>query len=145
MTSARQLLAACLLLLVLALPGIGGDGGPNGGGTGVWVLPAATFLTSTPSSVVRDAHTSVSTSQDLRFKVGDEVGDVLAVFADDLSMAPVSLPVVGREVVVPSTLLAAMSQRVGAQAIVVIADAALRGYVVRITIAADRTATVSVF
>ncbi|MFN9277935.1 MAG: hypothetical protein ACK6D1_11390 [Planctomycetota bacterium] len=141
----RQILAACLFLAVLALPGIGGDGGPNGGGTGVWVLPAASYLTANAPTLVRDAHASVSVSQPLRLKVSDEVGDAIAVFADDLSSAPISLPVVNREVTVPAALLTAMSQRIGSQAVVVIADASLRGYIVKIAIAADRTAVVRVF
>ena len=145
MKALLRFVVASLLAIAMALPSLGGDGGPNGGGTGVWVLPAASFLSSAPAPNPRDSHTSVSTAQPLQFKVSDEVGDVVAIFFDELSGTPVALPVSGREVTVPAALLAALSQRVGARADIVIADASLRGYVIKLSIASDRTATVRVF
>lgn len=145
MKALLRIALASLLAIFMALPSLGGDGGPNGGGTGVWVLPASSFLGATTVPNPRDTHTSVSTSEDLVFKASDEVGAVVAVFFDDLTATPVALPVNGREITVPAALLTALSQRVGASANIVIADASLRGYVVKVLIAADRTATVRVF
>jgi hypothetical protein len=88
---------------------------------------------------------SVSTSEPLRFKVGDEVGDVVALFIDELSGVPMALPVNGREVTVPLAVLGAMAQNVGARADIVIVDPTLRGYVIKVAIAADRTAVVRVY
>ncbi|MBM3963040.1 MAG: hypothetical protein FJ306_14235, partial [Planctomycetes bacterium] len=110
----------------MALPGIGGDGGPNGGGTGVWVLPAATFLSAAPATIARDTHMSVSTSEDLRFMASGEVGEVVALFIDEFSGVPMALPVNGREVTVPAAVLGAMAQAVGARADIVIVDPTLR-------------------
>lgn len=145
MKALLRFVVASLLAIAMALPSLGGDGGPNGGGTGVWVLPAASFLSAAPTASPRDSHVSISTSESLQFKVSDEVGQIVALFFDELSGAPVALPINGREVTVPAALLSAMSQRVGARADVLIADASLRGYVVKIVIAEDRTATVRVF
>lgn len=145
MKALLRIALASLLAIFMALPSLGGDGGPNGGGTGVWVLPASSFLGAPAVPNPRDTHTSVSTSEDLVFKASDEVGAVVAVFFDDLTATPVALPVNGREITVPAALLTALSQRVGASANIVIADASLRGYVVKVLIAADRTATVRVY
>jgi hypothetical protein len=145
MKAMRRFVVASLLAIAMALPGIGGDGGPNGGGTGVWVLPAASFLSASPATNARDTHVSVSTSEALRFKVSDEVGDVVALFIDELSGIPVALPVNGREVTIPVAVLGAMAQSVGARADIVIVDPTLRGYVIKVAIAADRTAVVRVY
>jgi hypothetical protein len=110
MKAMLRFVVASLLAIAMALPGIGGDGGPNGGGTGVWVLPAASFLSASPATNARDTHVSVSTSEALRFKVSDEVGDVVALFIDELSGIPVALPVTGREVTIPVAVLGATAR-----------------------------------
>lgn len=147
MRTAFRLLVAGLLALALALPGIsgGGGGGPGGGSTGVWVLPLSVFLDSDPLGAPRDVHTGVSVSEPLVLQTSGEGDGLTATFCDELSNEPIALPVTGELITIPAELLQALAQQPGSRADVVIADAAMRGYVVRIVIAADRTATVRVY
>jgi len=145
MRSLLHLLSVALLAALLALPGVSGGGGPGGGSTGVWVLPLSAFLSGDSIGAPRDVHAGVSTDEPLQLRTSGEGDGLTAVFCDELSGAPVALPVDGDTVTIPAALLRALAQQPSARADVVIADASLRGYVVRIAIAADRTATVRVY
>ncbi len=145
MRSLLSLLSVALLAALLALPGVSGGGGPGGGSTGVWVLPLSSFLTGESLGAPRDVHAGVSTDEPLQLRTSGEGEGLTAVFCEELSRDPIALPVDGDTVTVPAELLRALASRPGSFADVVIADASLRGYVVRIAIAADRTATVRVY
>lgn len=145
MRTLLHLLHVALLAALLALPGVSGGGGPGGGSTGVWVLPLSTFLSGELLGAPRDVHTGVSTDEPLVLQTSGEGDGVTAVFCDELAGEPIALPVAGDTVTIPAALLRALAQRPGARADVVIADEALRGYVVRIAVAADRSATVRVY
>lgn len=145
MRSLLQLLAVAFLAALLALPGVSGGGGPGGGSTGVWVLPLSSYLSAGPLGAPRDVHAGVSTDEPLVLQTSGEGDGLTATFCDELSGEPISLPVVGEVVTIPAAILQALAQGPGTRADVVIADAALRGYVLSITIGNDRKATVRVY
>lgn len=140
-----NLFVTALLAAVFSLPGVSGGGGPGGGSTGVWVLPLSTLLGSGPLGAPRDVHTGVSTDEPLALKTSGEGDGLVAVLTDDLAAEPIALPVAGDTVTIPAAVLRALAQRPGARADVVIADAELRGYVLRIAIGNDGRATVRVY
>lgn len=145
MRSLLHLLSVALLAALLALPGVSGGGGPGGGSTGVWVLPLSSFLTGDSLGAPRDVHAGVSTDEPLHLRTSGEGNGLTAVFSEELACEPIALPVDGDTVTIPVELLRALAQRPGARAEVVIADAALRGYLVRIAVAEDRSVTVRVY
>ena len=146
MIALLRLAVASLLALALALPILGGEGGgPNGGGTGVWVLPLSSFLGGDLVGPPRDVHVGISTAQSLVLQTSGEGDGLAATFCDELSGEPLELPVVGDCVTVPVAVLQALAQRIGARADVVINDSSRRGYLLRLEVAADRTVTVRVY
>lgn len=144
MTSLLRLLAALALAICLALPGVGDDGGENGGGTGVWVLPRATYLTPPCGGAPRASLLAHSIHQDCVMQVSEEVGAATASFVDNLSGVPCALPVVGTSVRIPAALLQSLAGLSLPTATVLIADAAQIGYVIHITVNGDATATIRV-
>jgi hypothetical protein len=122
------------LLIAFALPGIGNDGGENGGGSGVWVLPRACFLTSQTGSSAPLAFATRPMNQDLVMTMSAEVGVASGTFLEALSSVPVAVPVVGSTVRVPASLLQALALLQLPQATVVVSDAAQFGYVLKITV-----------
>jgi hypothetical protein len=143
MTNLIRCLLALALAIGLVLPVVGGEGGENGGGTGVWILPRANFL-STSMSVPRDTRT-IPVNVDAILQVSNEVGVCSATSLDGLTGLPVSLPVVGNQVVVTAALLQSIGSLPSKCANVVIADASQVGYLVRITVLQNGTALVQVF
>jgi hypothetical protein len=134
MKALRNALLALALAAWLAVPGVGGDGGENGGGTGVWVLPRASTLTSSTGSGAPIACESSPITQDKFFLLSSEVGVASATLVDTCSGLPVSLPVLGTVMRVPATLMQAIAHNPVPSATVVVADAANVGYVIKIVV-----------
>ena len=136
-------LLALMLAIGLALPVVGGEGGENGGGTGIWILPRASFL-SAQTVAPRDTR-SISTQGNLVVQVSADVGVCTATSIDGLTGLPVALPVNGNQITIPGALLQAIGNTPTKTANVVIADAFQVGYLLRISVGANGCATVMVF
>ena len=131
----------CLLVLVtavvVALPGRGDEGGENAGGTGVWILPFCSQVTTgaqeAPSTQPRLTIPVSDLNRDVRLDGSGELGQAVATCIDELSGCPTSLPVVGRSVTIPSVVLRSLSQaRVCANVLVM--DAQHRGYCISVRV-----------
>lgn len=142
-----NLLTRCLLALVLAiglaLPVVGGEGGENGGGTGIWILPRASFL-STSTMAPRDSRT-VGLAADVVLRVSNEVGLCAATSVDSLTGLSVALPVSGNDVTIPAALLQSIASLPNKTSNVVIADASQVGYLLRITVTPAGAALIQVY
>lgn len=143
MTSLIRVLAAIAFAICLALPGVGSDGGENGGGTGVWVLPRATCLTPPIGAAPRDQKT-VPIQADLQMQMSAEVGVACATFIDDTSGVPMALSVTGSLVTIPATLMQSLAGLSSPSGTIVIADAMQVGYVIQIVVHSNGTATIRV-
>lgn len=142
MTSPSRFLFALILAILLALPSISGDGGENGGGTGVWVLPRATFLAS--GVVEPRAVQQVTPGQDLILEMSSEVGMATAVFVDDLSQVPISLPVNGLNVRMPAAVMQSFLGCSAQTATIMISDASHMGYLIRVVTQSNGTLSMQV-
>jgi hypothetical protein len=139
----RRLLVALALALWLALPGVGNDGGESG--SGVWVLPRATFLTSSSFSgalPVRDEKVVTTLTQDVVMRVSEEMGAPVATFLDSVVATPVALPVIGDRVRLPANLLQALATSPNPTADILVVDAAQMGYVIRVIVDAANSKVV---
>lgn len=128
---------ALVFLIALALPGFGDDGGGNGGGTGVWVLPRANFLTAQTGSSSVLAASSAPIAQDRWLQMSPDVGVATATFVDDASGVAVSLQVTGSLVRVPAALLQALALSSAPQAQILISDATQLGYLITVNVNAQ--------
>lgn len=134
-----RLASALLVAAILALPGVGNDGGENAGGTGVWILPRASFLSS-PGSIVGvqgavvDPLVRTSLQTEVALMTAIEMTSFTATLIDGVSGAPMALPTNGRNVVVPSCVLQGLSDAGTTEAHVVVVDANQLGYVLRLAI-----------
>lgn len=131
----------------LALPGIGGDGGDNGGGTGVWILPRACYLASDvvdPASTARLARTAASCNGGITLTADSHLGALTATLVDSVSGAPVALPVNGREIVLSGGLLTELKEA-GVEAQVVVTDSQHLGYVMSVAFADNGSCTIKVY
>jgi hypothetical protein len=143
-----RILAALALAICLALPAIGGEGGGSGetSGGGVWVLPRSGCmfgLSSWSSMAPRDTH-QFAISSDVVLQASTEVGIASAIFLDDLSGLPVSLNVSGTQVRIPTALMLGLAQSPGTGATIMIVDAQMQGYLMRLSINAGQ-ATITVY
>lgn len=137
MTSLSRILLALALAVWVALPGVGRDGAQNAGGTGVWILPRAVYLSSNSSISSAPRATKVlqaPLTADVSMMMSVEVGNAVATFVDQVSAVPVALPVNGSNVRIPASLLQALSQSSNPSASILITDAAQIGYVIRVDI-----------
>ncbi len=134
MKSLTRVLVAVALAIWLALPGVGGDGGENGGGTGVWVLPRAQFLTQQLGAVPRASLSQHNLAQDVFMQLSPEIGVAMATFVDSATGVPVALPVNGTIVRLPANLLQAMAAAHVSTASILITDAVQVGYLITIVI-----------
>ena len=139
-----RILAALALAIALALPAVGGEGGETGGGTGVWVLPGARYLSIGPLGAVRESR-SFGITQDIVMQISSQGGIASATFVDDLTMLPVSLPMSGMQVRIPSSLLQALSESSSPTGTIMIVDAQQFGYLMRLTVSSAGQATVDVY
>ena len=138
MNVTTRLVSALLVAAMLALPGVGSDGGENAGGTGVWILPRASFLSAAPvGQVPLPVPTSdfVSpVSVDLALTTASEMGSFTATLIDQISGAPLLLPTNGRNVILTRGTLQGLLAAGTTVAHVLIADANQLGYVVGLSI-----------
>ena len=138
MNTTLRILAAALLALWLAIPGISGegDGGENAGGTGVWILPRSEFLSS-GSGMGRQPRISPivipNLLQDVKLRVSNETGQCSGTLFDGTTNTPVDLPVLGQCVVLPASLLQGLFAARVPTCDIVIVDAARRGYLLSLT------------
>lgn len=133
MKSLLRPLVAIALAVWLALPLFGSDGGDNAGGTGIWILPRATFLASGMSMATpRATKDLLSLGQDVVMEVSSECGACSATFFDEVSGQPVALQASGGLVRLPAALLQALAGAAGTKAHIVITDANQLGYLLTI-------------
>jgi hypothetical protein len=136
MNTALRVLAAALLALWLAIPGVSGDeaGGENAGGTGVWILPRCEMLSSGSAQNAAFGSPRVAAfvvtdlSKDVRMCVSGECGQTVASLFAGVSGSPISLPVIGQYLLLPSSVMQGLlNARVEVSDIVVL-DASQKGY-----------------
>jgi hypothetical protein len=150
MKAILRLMLPVALASWLALPGIGGDGGENAGGTGVWILPRPTFMASgspciTGATQARGATTVANVNEAFALTAAEELGAFTATLIDPVSGVPMALPTSGRSIVLGASLLRDL-QQAGVAASIVIADSQQLGYVMRLTFdAATGVGTIHVF
>jgi hypothetical protein len=132
MKNILRLLLAVAVSVWLALPSSSSDGGENAGGTGVWVLPRASFLAGC-GSMPRESKVLLGTTQDLVVEVSIEVGSFVATFLDEVTGLPVSLQSYGPRVRIPAALLQAVVAS-NHKAHIVISDANQFGYMLHIEV-----------
>lgn len=133
MKSLLRPLVAIALAVWLALPLFGSEGGNNAGGTGIWILPRATFLASGMSqSAPRATKDLLANGQDVVMEVSSECGACSATFVDELSGQPVALQANGGLVRLPASLLQSLAGAAGTKAHIVITDANQLGYLLTI-------------
>ena len=81
MMSLLRPLVAIALAVWLALPLVGNEGGDNASGTGIWILPRATFLASGMSQAApRATKELLAIGQDVVMEVSSECGACSATF-----------------------------------------------------------------
>jgi hypothetical protein len=133
MKSLLRPLVALAVAVWLALPLVGNEGGNNAGGTGIWILPRATFLASGMSqSTPRATKDLLANGQDVVMEVSTECGACSATFVDELSGQPVALQASGGLVRLPASLLQSLAGAAGTKAHIVITDANQLGYLLTI-------------
>lgn len=127
-----RIVLAVFLAALLAVPTTGNEGGENGGGTGVWILPRSSFLAEidTGCQAFRSEFTAGSLS-DLQFKVDALMGQPTATFVSDVDGSTYGLTVVGSIVRCPKELL---QVGVGARGTILITDSSGRGYVLLLSV-----------
>ena len=132
---------ALLLAALLALPGIGSESGPGatGGGTGVWILPTPKYVASvtTSPSTIGPASASFampSLGSGVTVTAAADLGEVNAVLIDEVSGSPVPLVVSGRDVAIDREVLQGLLNSGTFAAYIVITDANLLGYVLKLAI-----------
>lgn len=134
MNTTLRILAAALLALWLAIPGISGegDGGENAGGTGVWILPRSEFLSSSSGLQGRQPRISPiaipNLLSDVKLRVSGDTSQCTGTLFDGVSNMPVDLPVTGPCVVLPSSLMRGLFAARVPSCDIVIVDASRRGY-----------------
>lgn len=139
MSTTLRILAAALLALWLAIPGISGegDGGENAGGTGVWILPRSEFLSSSSALQGRQPRippiTVPNLLQDIKLRVSNDTGQCTGTLFDGATNMPIDLPVIGQSVVLTASLLRGLYAARVPTCDIVIVDAARRGYLMSLT------------
>jgi hypothetical protein len=132
-------LVAALLALWLAMPSVGGEGGENGGGAGVWVLPHCSYLTVDPQAggplgAPRASRSFSSLGQTVVLQGSTECGQIVATLIDPVSCVPMALPVIGRSAIIPASVLNGLQAAGIPTAQIVMVDAAQQGYVIHVVI-----------
>lgn len=144
MTMLLRAFLAALLTMWIALPTPGSEGGENAGGTGVWILPRATFLCSTavPSTPPKVEFTVASLQSDLRLQLDSAMGIACGTLIDDVVGQAISLQVAGSLAVVPAATLQSLAGTTAPHATVIIADANHLGYLIRLIVNASTNSCV---
>ena len=145
-------LVAALLALWLAMPSVGGEGGENGGGTGVWVLPNCAYLGGDPLAgtgtlgTPRASQTFPTLSQSVTLLGSGQCGHIVATIIDPVSCVPMALPVLGRSATVPASVLQGLHAANISSAHIVMIDASHNGYVIHVSFdLAASTVTFSIY
>ena len=136
MKSKLSILPVLLAALVFALHAVGDEGGENGGGTGVWILPACAFVNSGNVNEAETPRLIISIddpSQDVKLRVSGQLGSPTATYVDGTTGESQSLVVDGKQVVFPSGLLQVVSSGASEGGTIVIVDAQQNGYVIRVS------------
>lgn len=144
MMSLLRLLLALVTATIIALPIISSDGGENGGGTGIWILPRARFLCAGPAPAPLDSKNLATLSVDLVMQVSAECGACVATLIDEVSGVPVSLPAVGSRIRLSAALLQVVASG-GGRASIVILDSSGLGYSLKVTTSSSGGATIAVY
>lgn len=148
MTMLLRAVLAVLLTAWISLPATGSEGGGNAGGTGVWILPRATYLCSSqlPTTAPKSQFSVPTLQQDLSLQLDDGMGMAVATLVDDVAGAVVPLQVTGNLAVVPAALLQGLGSAPTPTATVMISDAAHLGYLIRLTVnASTNTCVVAIY
>ena len=129
-------LLAVLAALWIALPSVGGEGGENGGGTGVWILPRCSALGSVPQACPGTGQMRQFSrlSGDITMVVSPQCGQVVATICDPGTGVFVPLSVSGRDVTLPESVLQAFQGASVTSVKIVIADAAQNGYILTLAV-----------
>jgi hypothetical protein len=143
MARVLRVLAAIAFAIAFALPGVTDEGGENGSGTGVWVLPSAACAP-VVCGVPREVRT-VPCNVDCVMRVSSDCGHTGATFVDDMTGLPVALQVSGSQVRLAASLLQALAGAARPTATVLIVDGHQFGYALTITVNAGGTATIRVY
>lgn len=134
MKLAVRVLVVLLAALWLAAPSVGGEGGDNAGGTGVWVLPEASGLGGPGSSGPNCSREISNLEKDLKLTVANNVGSFVATVCEVGSGVVMPLATSGRDVLLPAATMVAFRNANVAEVEIVIADESLVGYRIRLTI-----------
>jgi hypothetical protein len=140
MTISRRFLACWLLALALALRLLGGEGGENAGGTGVWILPRSERIASGSPAIDPSTQQRVSPllfsalDRDVSLRLSPECGEVVATLFAEPFGEPVALQAQGNLVLMPASLFRSLASVGVAESIVVILDAQGNGYRLRLVL-----------
>lgn len=134
-----RLVPVALAAALLALPGIGDEGGEGAGGTGVWILPRPTYLApgcpgTTPPSIAAVPPLALPSAGSVTMTIAPESGPSSAVLVDNVSGTSLPLPVSGREVTLARTVLQGLVSSGTDVAHIVVTDSQQLGYVIQISI-----------
>ncbi len=134
-------LPAFAIAALLALPGLSTDGGGNASGTGVWILPRPTYVSSISSGCGGSASTTpvssfavASLGSDVRLVTSSDLTSFTAAMIDPVSGVAIPLVVSGREVVISKDHLQGLAASGALATDVVVADSGQLGYVLRLQI-----------
>lgn len=134
-------LPAFAIAALLALPGLSTDGGGNASGTGVWILPRPTYVSSVTSGIVGGGSATpvacfaiASLGSDVRLVTSSDLSSFTASMIDPVSGVAIPLVVSGREVVLSKDHLQGLAAAGALTADVVVADSGQLGYVLRVQI-----------
>lgn len=144
-TLARFLLAS-LLALAIAMPGIGGEGGENAGGTGVWILPHSRSLSGpmAPLTAGTLSRQVSDFSRDFTMTASEDCGELVAVATVVGTGQNLPLAVTGHDVRLSSQQLTSLRNANVTGLTIVISDSQNVGYVISVSGIATGTATFSI-
>lgn len=138
MNAIARLLLAVFLAALIVLPTVGSEGGENGGGTGIWILPRATFFSSGAGAEVgaipRANQVFNNASQGMRLMMSDDVGSAVATLVDEVSGFPTALGIAGLQVTISSTLIQSMIAANNLRATIVVTDESQMGYYIKLVL-----------
>ncbi|MCA8948872.1 MAG: hypothetical protein KDE27_05175 [Planctomycetes bacterium] len=145
MKLAVRLVVVLLAAVWLAAPSLGGEGGENAGGTGVWVLPGGSSLGGNGQSGNLSREIP-NLTKDFKLTVASNVGAFVATACEAGSGVIVPLASSGRDVLLPAAMLRGFRDENVAHVDIVIADSEMVGYRIRLSIpAAGETATLTIY
>jgi hypothetical protein len=134
MKALHRLVLLVALATWMALPGVGSDGGDNGGGGGVWILPRPQYLCSgTPADAPHGSASLTNLNNGMTLSADSTMGQPCATVIDPVSGVVVSLQTNGRDVTLPGNLLKNLRDSGCASVNIVIADSTQLGYVITVT------------